>query len=102
MTEPIDDLVENGPWPVRALCTECGSEHTSTALTRKSFERLEARLSPHGTCPSCIVEDESAMGHLTTTRAEEDPLPTMDEVRDTYREDSRDVDDPFDGRRDLF
>ena len=69
---------------------------------RKNLERLTAQLMAHGTCPSCIARDADALDEVTTKQPKEEVLPTMDEVRDAYREDSRDVDDPFDCRQDLF
>lgn len=97
MMDPVDDLAANGPWPVQALCLECGSTHTSLALTRRNLERLGAKLAPHGTCPPCIAEDEATLRGLTADKrkAPEEPMPAMDDVYDTYRTDSRDADDPF-------
>lgn len=96
MIDPIDDLVANGPWPVQALCTECGLEHTALTLTRNALKRLSEKLAPRGTCPPCSVEEEAALKYLTADRrVQEEATPSMDDIYDTYRSDSREADDPF-------
>ncbi len=107
MIDPIEDLVKRGPWPVQALCIECGSEHTSMALTRLTLERL-AKLSPHGTCRPCVSKDEDEVARLSENlqnvrgyRSQE-TIPTRADVSGKHRVGDRDGDDPFDDRADLW
>ena len=102
MTSPIDDLIKNGPWPVQALCLECGIEYPGMAITRTGFERLERNPIPHGTCASCIAKDDARLAELTAIGSKEEVIPDIGDARKQYERDTSDPSDPFDGRTDLF
>ena len=102
MTSPIDDLIENGPWPFGALCLDCGVLYPATALTRAGMERLKEKPIPYGTCAACIAKDDAALAELTKRDPKEEVLPNIKDVRKQYETDHADPSDPFDGRSDLF
>lgn len=101
MISPIDDLIQNGPWPVKALCVECGAEYPGMAITRSGLERLERNPIPHGTCAVCIAQDEARLAELLNQSPKEEVLPNIEDAREHYEKDHADPSDPFDGRRDL-
>jgi len=96
MIDPIYDLVVNGPWPVQALCTECGLEHTTLTLTRNALERLGEKLTPRGICPPCSIEEEAALKKMTADRRDkQEAMPSKDDAYDMYGKDTSEVDDLF-------
>ena len=102
MINPMDDLIKNGPWPVQALCLDCGDEYPGTAITHVGFIRLERVLTPHGTCVACIAKSDVRLAELTKRDAKEEAIPNRKDVRKRYESDHKDPFDPFDGRKDLF
>ena len=101
MSQLMDDLIENGPWPVKALCVECGVEYQGMAITRALSERLNREPIPYGTCVSCIAEEGARLVEMTSKNQKKEVIPNLEEARKHYGRDHADTSDPFDGRRDL-
>lgn len=97
-------LEAGAPWPLQALCTQCGEEHTARTFSTRRRD-YEGPLFRYGTCEACLTrekeEDEARRRAVEKQPEEEVPrLADLDKVREAITQ-QEDVFDPFEGRTDL-